>query len=90
MTETIDPLGAVTTFTYDALGQVISETDPVGRPTTFSYDAEGDLISVMDPTGGLTTYAYAVPEPAAWAIMALGFGATGLALRRRKRVLAAL
>ena len=31
----------------------------------------------------------AVPEPAAWAIMVLGFGAAGAALRQRRRVLAA-
>jgi hypothetical protein len=30
-----------------------------------------------------------VPEPAAWALMILGFGATGLALRRRRRSAAA-
>jgi len=40
------------------------------------YEVEGDL------TVG-------VPEPAAWALMLLGFGATGAAIRRRKRVDAA-
>ena len=30
-----------------------------------------------------------VPEPAAWALMILGFGATGAAMRRRRTMVAA-
>ena len=51
----------------------------------------------FDPTLGsqnvgfatLTRTAGAVPEPATWAMMLLGFGAIGLAARRRKEVNAA-
>ncbi|HEX8838885.1 MAG TPA: PEPxxWA-CTERM sorting domain-containing protein, partial [Sphingomicrobium sp.] len=32
----------------------------------------------------------AVPEPATWAMMLLGFGAIGVSMRRRKPVLAQL
>ena len=40
-------------------------------------------------TGTLTSYAFSpttagVPEPAAWALMLLGFGTAGTALRRRR------
>ena len=46
-------------------------------PTTFnlpSFDGNGNLVFTQ---GG-------VPEPASWALMILGFGAMGAALRRRK------
>ena len=33
---------------------------------------------------GVVTFAAGVPEPATWAIMLLGFAATGFAMRRRK------
>jgi hypothetical protein len=39
--------------------------------------------SVVDPGGG------AVPEPASWAMMLLGFGAIGLSARRRRTVVTA-
>jgi hypothetical protein len=42
----------------------------------------GDAVVPPDPGGG-------VPEPGAWALMILGFGGAGSALRRRKAVLAA-
>ena len=35
--------------------------------------------------GNLTFAANAVPEPAAWALMLLGFGAMGMMIRRRKQ-----
>ncbi len=38
--------------------------------------------TVLRPQGG------AVPEPASWALMIIGFGATGAMLRRRRRVAA--
>jgi len=31
------------------------------------------------------TYSFAVPEPATWALMILGFGAVGFAMRRRRQ-----
>jgi len=35
--------------------------------------------------GGITVVNGAVPEPATWAMMLLGFGAMGLSMRRRRR-----
>lgn len=46
-------------------------TDPLGRAAGSDIDAVGILA--------------AVPEPATWAMMTLGFAITGLAVRRRKR-----
>ena len=54
-----------------------------GSPTLLSFDFRQDPsywhlddVSVQGPVGG-------VPEPATWAMMLLGFGTMGLALRRR-------
>jgi RHS repeat-associated protein len=47
-----------TTYTYDALGDELSETDPLGNTTKYSYDADGDLTSVKDPNGNTTQYTY--------------------------------
>ncbi len=38
-TEQIDPLGRITTYTYDAAGNQITVEDPMGRVTTSVYDA---------------------------------------------------
>jgi hypothetical protein len=50
--------------------------------TTFAYDTSA---SFTPDSITITTFG-GVPEPAAWALMILGFGATGAALRRRRLV----
>lgn len=40
------------------------------------------------PGGEIRGFLIAVPEPASWAMMLLGFGAIGIAMRRRRRSLA--
>jgi RHS repeat-associated protein len=57
-TET-DPTGGVTSYTYDANGDLLTETDPMGNVTTNTYDQYGDVTSVTDPDGHVTTYTYA-------------------------------
>jgi RHS repeat-associated protein len=58
------PLAATWTRTYDARGQVLSETDPLGRTTDYAYTAAGYLATVTAPpdaVGGpraVTTYTY--------------------------------
>ena len=39
--------------------------------------------------GGVTSLVRAVPEPASWALMIVGFGGIGAAMRRRRQALAA-
>ena len=49
-------------------------------------------IAAIQPQGPISfsQFGGGVPEPAAWALMILGFGATGVALRRRRRALAGI
>lgn len=56
---------------------------------TFSYEAEPSGGNRF-PSGTVTRQLSAVPEAATWAMMLAGFGAVGLAMRRRQRVRAAI
>jgi hypothetical protein len=57
----------------------------------FDFGTEGaDFVVLDDPTGWSNATLYTtgdpgVPEPATWAMMLLGFGAAGTALRRSRR-----
>jgi RHS repeat-associated protein len=56
-----DALGAVTSYTYNTAGQVLSVTTPPaqghgqGATTTFTYDPDGYLTQVSGPVPGATT-----------------------------------
>ena len=52
------PNGLVTTFAYDAAGNVIRETNGEGETTHTFYDAEGRTISALDGNGDETRYRY--------------------------------
>ena len=41
LTQTVDPLKGVTSFTNDLLGRLISVTDPLLRTATFGFDQDG-------------------------------------------------
>ena len=51
---TTDPLGQVTSCSYDAAGNLTTLTDPTQQPHTFTYDAQGRLIRDEDPAQGGT------------------------------------
>ncbi|MBL8772962.1 MAG: PEP-CTERM sorting domain-containing protein [Phenylobacterium sp.] len=54
-----------------------------GSPSQFTYDGDGgQAVFRYNATGG-------VPEPTTWALMILGFGAAGSALRSRRKLAAA-
>lgn len=55
---TTDPLGRVTTTTWDDAGHPLTVTDPLGRVTSTTYDALGNVTSNTTPSGASTTYTY--------------------------------
>lgn len=72
----------------------------VGSPTAFSGAAQlaaGDYIEfrvnrageIWNDSTGFAAQITAVPEPATWGLMILGFGGAGAMLRTRRRVVAA-
>ncbi|WP_337189349.1 PEPxxWA-CTERM sorting domain-containing protein [Phenylobacterium sp.] len=74
---------AVDAFNFGATlaaGQKVSFA--VGAAGNWTYDSTGLALTVTGPDVG------AVPEPGAWAMMILGFGAAGSVLRRRRAALA--
>lgn len=75
---------SVGSFNFDATmtaGQKVNFA--VGAAGNYGFDSTGFALTATgpDPVGG-------VPEPAAWALMILGFGGAGAALRRRRMSLA--
>ncbi|TWT35026.1 tRNA(Glu)-specific nuclease WapA precursor [Thalassoglobus neptunius] len=57
-TETIDPHGNVSTWTYTPSGQLKSQTDPLGNTAINEYDDFGRLSKTTDPNGNVLTYSY--------------------------------
>jgi RHS repeat-associated protein len=58
ITEDPGGLGYVTTYAYDALGNLTSVTQNGGRPRTFGYDALSRMTSESTPEAGTITYGY--------------------------------
>ncbi len=57
-TSRTDALGRVTSYQYDAKGNLIRITDPNGGVTISTYDAFGNVLTVTDPVGAVTTFTY--------------------------------
>ena len=53
-----DPLGQVTTYTYDSHGPADADPDARRRRPTYTYDFSGQPTSETDPLGRMTTYTY--------------------------------
>ncbi|WP_374463331.1 RHS repeat-associated core domain-containing protein [Chryseobacterium sp.] len=53
-----DNLGLETGFTYNSLGQILTQTDPNGNTITNAYDGWGKLQSSASNLAGTTTYLY--------------------------------
>jgi len=53
-----DPLGNVTTFTYDALNRVTGKSDPLNNTWSYTYDLAGRQTSMTDGKGQVTNYVY--------------------------------
>ena len=59
LTETRDalyPTNPATTFTYDALGRLLTTTDPLNRTTTLTYDSAGNVATSKDALDRITTF----------------------------------
>jgi len=54
-----DPkLSALTTYTYDSLGNLTSQVSPDTGTTSFTYDAAGNVATQTDARNVVTTYTY--------------------------------
>jgi len=78
-------------------GNVAGDADNVSVFWLFDFGTEGaNFVTLDDPTGWSNATLYTtgdpppVPEPATWAMMLLGFGAAGTAMRRSRRRTTAL
>ena len=54
-----DPVGNTTSYTYNYMGLVATETNEKNATRYYSYDALGRLVSKTDRNGRITTYTYA-------------------------------
>ncbi|MDR0829315.1 MAG: hypothetical protein LBN95_04275 [Prevotellaceae bacterium] len=57
-TQITSPLGAVTQFFYDGLGQLLQSKDPENHRTYFQYDDLGRKTRVEHPSRGISTWSY--------------------------------
>jgi len=53
-----DPLGHITSFEYDGVGNMVKQTDPLGHFRTMTYDLNLNLETVADEMGRLTSFEY--------------------------------
>ncbi|MBR0191324.1 MAG: RHS repeat-associated core domain-containing protein [Thermoguttaceae bacterium] len=53
-----DPVGNTTSYTYNYMGLVATETNEKNATRYYSYDALGRLVSKTDRNGRITTYTY--------------------------------
>jgi RHS repeat-associated protein len=54
----IDPLGAVTRYTYDANDELVKIVQADGTTYTYTYDNRGNLLTAVDPLGNRVSYTY--------------------------------
>ena len=84
LTDTAGLDALFTSLGSGSLAYGLSDVDPYDNFFDFTQGVDGGLIDtgqgpVVNPPAG------AVPEPATWAMMIMGFGLTGLAMRYRRR-----
>ncbi|MFF1309026.1 FG-GAP-like repeat-containing protein [Streptomyces sp. NPDC058307] len=53
-----DPLGNITSYGYNAAGQLTSVKDAQGYTTSYTYDPAGNVLTSTDPAGKVTTRTY--------------------------------
>ena len=67
-------------------GLTFSETKTLTTGQIYGFRIGGGFVPDFDVTGVNFSVTAAVPEPATWAVMLLGFAGLGAALRRRRAV----
>jgi RHS repeat-associated protein len=58
LTSMTDPLGNVTTYSYNNNGNLLNVKDPLGRQTSYTYDSYGEKVTATDPLGNVTQSTY--------------------------------
>jgi RHS repeat-associated protein len=58
ITSVTDPLGYISTATYDGAGNRLTATDPANHQQSWTYNALNEVLTATDPAGTTTTYAY--------------------------------
>ncbi|SCX02177.1 RHS repeat-associated core domain-containing protein [Lachnospiraceae bacterium YSD2013] len=58
VSNTIDALDYVTSFTYDSNGNLVSTTNAQGQVTTYEVNSVNQVTEVIDGAGFITTYGY--------------------------------
>ena len=79
------PFGGTVTASSNSTLLAFNSRHPAGFFGTGFFALDDVDVTDLTPTGG---GGGAVPEPASWAMMIVGFGAAGAMIRRRKAVLA--
>jgi RHS repeat-associated protein len=57
-TQIIDPNVNATTYVYDGLGRLWTDTNQLGKTRTYKYDAIGNQLEVIDRNGTTRTFEY--------------------------------
>lgn len=58
LTSKTDPLGNVTSYTYDSNKNMASKTGPLIGTTSYAYDAKNNMVSSTDALGNVTNFTY--------------------------------
>lgn len=80
-----------TTLTWNGSSYGVTEFQNMAQPLIVHFDIARTVTfgagdgTPLDNYGGVSLRFSAVPEPTTWTMMILGFGASGLALRARRR-----
>jgi len=90
LTSQTDPRGAVSSYTYDSIGNMLTATDPNGNVTRRTVDALNRVITSTNGANETTTFSYddnltdgvgVDSQASRTAGLALGTGATGSAVK---------
>ncbi|MFL6760111.1 PEPxxWA-CTERM sorting domain-containing protein [Sphingomonas sp.] len=79
------PVYASTVATQAGSGYSLNLTTSLAANTWYRFTYTANMATPGNLAGTANFYVATVPEPATWALMLLGFGGMGFALRRRRR-----